>query len=193
MSSSLWFISISESYLTFPNFRVPVNDKDECTVPIRFLPFIPSPLPPLDFNFYGTTKIPVTAGTACPVITRGMSKAFLQAPLPPSDSSSDSQLADPVVHSGQSSTNDSVNLSSSTLPPSKPTSSTPDGRPNLPVHFKQFSSAPKSLRLTTQQLHQYLGCRSLKNWKLLDEFAQPTVTVSEVCEKAVELGDVVNL
>ena len=79
------------------------------------------------------------------------------------------------------------------LPSSKPTTTTPTDRPSLHVYFKQFSSVPKSTRFTTQQLHQYLGCRSLKDWKTLGEFAQPTVSVSDLGENLVKLGDVVNL
>ena len=182
------FISLQESYLKFPDFRVNVNDDDECTVPINFLRFVPSPFSNIDFNYFGSIKIPINAGTACPVLTRGMSKAFLQAPLPPSPSPPVSVPADPAIRPPSDPA-----VPPSTSSPSKPTTSTPYGRLHLPVCYKQFSSAPKSVRLTTQQLHQYLGCRSLKNWKTLDEFVQPTVPVSDLGENMVELGDVVNL
>ena len=58
----------------------------------------------------------------------------------------------------------------------KPTTATPDGRPSLPVYYKQFSSHPKTTRFTTEQLHSLLGSRSLKRWFDLDDMAAPTVT-----------------
>lgn len=179
------FVSLRASHLQFPGFTVPVNDADECTVSIRFLPYIPCPLPSLDFNVFGTDKIPISAGTAAPVTTRSMTRPChiedcSQAPAQPVERSASLPPSPP-------------DQSSSVPPRPKPTTSTPGDRPGLPVYFKQFSSSPKQTRLTTQQLHSYLGCRSLKNWKSLDDFAQPTVSVTEMGEKEIELGDVVNL
>ena len=78
-------------------------------------------------------------------------------------------------------------------PPAKPTTSTPDGFPPLPVAYKQFSSHPTKTRFTTHQLHRYLGSRSLKHWKILNEMSQPSIQVSDVGEIPLEIGDVVNL
>ena len=187
------------TFLNFPTFSLKVEDRHECTMPMTFFgPLLPVPLEP-DYN------APRYTATASPAITRSMastlpqpllseiSNAFLQAPLTNDAPNSQSNNGD----DNYDSENDNTHLDDNPDSPAnviiKPTTTTPNDRPSLPVHYKQFSSAPKIIRFTTHEPHTMLGSRSLRNWHDIGDIALPTVQVSETGDIPLELGDVTNL
>ena len=55
------------------------------------------------------------------------------------------------------------------------------------------SAAPQCVKLTTHQLHQYLGFRSLQDYSILHDTASPTVKVVNTGTPPLELGDVAKI
>lgn len=191
------FISLNNGiYLQFPSFQIRVDDDEECTVPVRFLPSLDN-RPSLDFDF---THYKIAS--AAPVHTRSMSRnsptssdpvvldhISMAPPILPSSDSPNSSIENEGPVSDSEEPSDPV----APAHPPKPTKTTPVDRPSLPVYYKQFSSHPSNTRFTTHQLHTLLGNRSLNRWKDLDEMAAPTISVAESCALPLELGDVTNL
>jgi hypothetical protein len=75
----------------------------------------------------------------------------------------------------------------------KTSSSTPPGHPILLSCGKMSNTAPNHMRYMVQQLSQYFGFKSFKNWDVLYDVCQPIFSFNQSSDLPLELGQVANI
>ena len=164
-----FFATNTQLCLAFPTFTVDIDDTNEVSLPYESAPSLTT----FDFDEKSTvTRLPASSlGNAFGVTTQ--SGVHTQGPtIAPLIG------ATPLIATEDPS--DDYPL------PQKFKSPVPLIRPCDTPN----SAAPQCVKLTTHQLHQYLGFRSLQDCSILHDSASPTVKVVNTGIPPLELGDV---